>query len=72
MANAWQVRILTHMSDAPALPAGQPAPQQPARPALNPSTVQQIVDMGFPAARAEQALRRVSPSGSVDVGPFTA
>ena len=55
------VRILTHMSDAPALPAGQaPAAAPAARAAVNPATVQQIVDMGFPAIRAEQALRRVS------------
>ena len=53
------VRILTHMSNAPAVPAAVAAPPAPQQPAFSQTTVQRIVEMGFLAARAEQALRRV-------------
>lgn len=38
-------------------PVTRPAARQPAQP--DPATVQRIVDMGFSAPRAEEALRRV-------------
>lgn len=55
------ISILTSCTEGPASSAAAAASRAPAAPpALNPSTVQQIVDMGFSAQRAEAALRRVS------------